>query len=180
MAGVSGSCSGLKPVGSPGADARRSGRRWRAGRSPRRGPCRRRRCAGSNLLRLREQEVQHHRLARAGRADDREVAEVALVEVEVVGRRRGGLQQRDRLAPVIAARPGRPGSCGSEAKPAKLAVEISARRTMYLEVAGELAPEGGLQVDVLAHRDRADLGQARPATSATASSSAVEAVGARP
>ena len=56
----------------------------------------------AELARLGEQEVQHHRLARARRADDGEIAEVALVEVEVIGPGGGGLEQGHRLAPVIA------------------------------------------------------------------------------
>src|SRR5690606_40804710 len=38
--------------------------------------------ARAELLRLRGEEVHHHGLARARRADDREVAEIAVVEVE--------------------------------------------------------------------------------------------------
>ena len=55
------------------------------------------------FARLGEQEVQHHRLAGAGGADDREIAEVAVVEVEEVGPDSGGLEQGHRIAPMIAA-----------------------------------------------------------------------------
>ena len=58
--------------------------------------------ARGELLRLRGEEVHHHRLARARRADDREIAEVAVVEVEEERRRAGGLEQGHRLAPVVA------------------------------------------------------------------------------
>ena len=34
------------------------------------------------LLRLRSKEVHHHRLARTRRADDREIAQVAVMEIE--------------------------------------------------------------------------------------------------
>jgi len=57
---------------------------------------------GTEFARLGEQEVEHHRLAGAGRADDREIAEIALMEVEIIGPRRGGLEQGHRLAPMIA------------------------------------------------------------------------------
>src|SRR5690606_12486463 len=56
----------------------------------------------AELLRLRGEEVHHHGLARARRADDREIAEVAVVEVEEERRRAGRLEQRDRVAPVVA------------------------------------------------------------------------------
>src|SRR5439155_23336656 len=59
--------------------------------------------AGREFLRLSRQEVQDNRLARPRRADDREVAEIAVVEVEEVGRRARRLEHADRLAPVIAA-----------------------------------------------------------------------------
>ena len=53
-------------------------------------------------LRLRGEEVEHHRLARARRADDGEIAKVVFVEVEVVGRRAGRLEQGGRFTPVVA------------------------------------------------------------------------------
>ena len=46
-------------------------------------------------------------------------------------------------------------------KPAALALEMSARRTTYCLVARELAPESGLEIDVLADCDCADVGNRR-------------------
>src|SRR4029078_8352011 len=55
-------------------------------------------------LGLGRQKVQHHRLARAGRTDDGEIAEIALVEVEEERRRARRFEDGDRLAPVVAGR----------------------------------------------------------------------------
>ena len=58
--------------------------------------------ARAEFLRLRGEEVHHHRLARTRGSDDREIAQVAMVEIEEERCRAGGFQQRHRLAPVIA------------------------------------------------------------------------------
>ena len=52
-----------------------------------------------NLLGLREKEAQQHGLARARRADDGEIAEIAVVEIEMIGPGRCGLEHRDRRRP---------------------------------------------------------------------------------
>ena len=56
----------------------------------------------AELLGLCGEEVEHDGLARSGRPDDREVAEIAFVEVEEVGRRAGRLEDRTRIAPMVA------------------------------------------------------------------------------
>ncbi|KIU01168.1 hypothetical protein QU38_02530, partial [Staphylococcus aureus] len=53
---------------------------------------------------LREQEVEHHRLARARGPDQGEVAEIAVVEVEVIGAGGGGLEQSHRVSPMVSRR----------------------------------------------------------------------------
>src|SRR5207244_2809080 len=58
--------------------------------------------ARRELLRLSGEEVQHHGLPRTRWPDDREVAEVAFVEVEEERRRAGRLEDGDRFAPMIA------------------------------------------------------------------------------
>src|SRR5207237_10112660 len=60
--------------------------------------------ARRELLRLRGEEIQNHRLARARGTDDREIAEVALVEVEEERRRARGFENGDRLAPMVSGR----------------------------------------------------------------------------
>ena len=81
-----------------------------------------------------------------------------MVEVEEERRRAGGLEQRDRVAPVVAL-----GLAEREAVQAAEARHVGGRdhRPAHevLLVAGELAPERRLEVDVLAHRDRAGVGQ---------------------
>ncbi len=114
------------------------------------------------LLGLGGQEVQHHHLARAGRADDREIAEVGPVEVEEVGGGGGSLHDRDRRTPAIAL-----GLADREAMQRGEA-GIGAGGDQGLAgdegfVARKLGPEGGLQVQVLAHGHRAEVGQGRDA-----------------
>ena len=82
------------------------------------------------------------------------------MEIEVVRTGRGGLQQRDRRPPVV-------GVClpDREVVTAGEAGEIGGRDQRLagdvLEVTRELGPEGGLQIDVLAHGDGAHLGEGR-------------------
>ena len=112
------------------------------------------------FARLGEQEVQHHRLARARRADDGEIAEVALVEVEIIGAGGGGLEQRDRLAPMVhvglAER-----EIVARGQPREIARRDQAAPGDIFEIARELRPEGGLEPDLLAHRDDAEIGERR-------------------
>ena len=56
------------------------------------------------LLQLRQHEIQRDGLARAGGPADEGVAEVAVVEVEVVRRARGCLEQADRWTPMVPVR----------------------------------------------------------------------------
>ena len=58
--------------------------------------------AGLQPLGLGQQEGEQHRLAGAGGADDGEIAQVAVMEVEVIGTEGRGLQDRYCRAPVIA------------------------------------------------------------------------------
>ena len=109
---------------------------------------------------LRDQEVQHNGLAGAGRSDDQEVAEVALVKIEIVRRCGRRLQQCDGWPPVIAARAsdrmaveaGKP--CEVGGRDQRLARDV-------LSVAGKLRPEARLQRCFFAHADDADFGQRR-------------------
>src|SRR5690348_2686118 len=55
-------------------------------------------------LRLRKQKSEQGRLAGAARSDDGKVAEIAGVEIEMVGPERCRLQHGDGIAPVRAAR----------------------------------------------------------------------------
>ena len=115
--------------------------------------------ARRELLRLRGEEVQHHRLARTRRADDREIAEVALVEVEEDTASSWSSRRRVTASPQWLPR----GAAHREAVKRDEARRVGAgdQRAAddILLVAGELAPEGRLEIDVLAHRDRADVGQ---------------------
>ena len=113
--------------------------------------------AGRELLGLRGEEVEHHRLARARRPDDREIAEIAFVEVEEERSRAGRLEHGHRLAPVIvvgaphrkAVKRDQPGGvCTGD--------QGAAHDIMF--VAGKLTPEGGLEVDVLPNCDGTDVG----------------------
>src|SRR3546814_14897146 len=56
----------------------------------------------ARLFGLREQKILDDRLAPAGRADDERMPDVAIVEIEIIGRIGGRLEQRDRVAPMIA------------------------------------------------------------------------------
>ena len=82
------------------------------------------------------------------------------MEIEVVRPEGGGFEDRDGRAPVVSGRLARwmiveAGQAG----------EISRRDQGptgdEFEIAGELGPEGGLQIGVLAHRDRAGFRQRR-------------------
>ena len=114
--------------------------------------------AGGEFLRLGGEEVHHHRLARTGRADDREIAQVAMVEVEEERRRAGGFQQAHRIAPMVAL--GLPqGKAVERAEAGHVGAGDQRPAHQEMLVAGELAPEGRLQIGVLAHRDGAGIGQ---------------------
>ena len=60
--------------------------------------------ARAELARLREQEVEHHGLARPRWPDDGEIAEVALVEIEEIRACSGCFEQCHRFAPVVPLR----------------------------------------------------------------------------
>ena len=70
----------------------------------------------------------------------------------------GRLEHRDRLAPVIAARAAHREAVKRD-EPRRVGARDQRAADDILLVAGELAPERGLEIDVLAHRDRADVGQ---------------------
>ena len=81
-----------------------------------------------------------------------------MVEIEEERGRAGGFQQRHRLAPVIALRlPQREAVQRSEARHVRARDQCAAHQIGF--VAGELPPEGGLEIGVLAHRDRTGIGQ---------------------
>ena len=110
------------------------------------------------LLRLCSQEVHHHRLARTGRADDREIAQIAVMEIEEKRRAAGRLQQGYRIAPVVAI-----GLAQRETMEAAEAGHIGAGDQRAADqiglVARHLPPEAGLKINVLANRDGAGVGQ---------------------
>ncbi len=80
-----------------------------------------------------------------------------MVKIEEERRRAGGLQQRHRLAPVIAL-----GLAQRKAVERAETRHVGAgdqRATNQIAlVAGKLAPEGGLEIGILADRDRASVG----------------------
>ena len=111
---------------------------------------------GIDLTGLRQEEVQDDGLTRARRADDGEVTQIALVEVEIIGARGGRLEQGDGLPPVIALflaqreimtarQPGEIGR-GYQAPPGNI-----------FEVARKLRPKGGFECNVLAYGDNAQF-----------------------
>ena len=83
-----------------------------------------------------------------------------MVEVVVVGAEGGGLEHGDGRAPVVAL--GRSGRMVVEAGEAR---EVAGRDESsprdVLEITRKLSPEGRLEVDVLAHRYGAGLGEGR-------------------
>ena len=116
--------------------------------------------AGFELLRLRGEEVHHHRLARTGRTDDGEIAQIAVMEIEEEGRCARRLQQRDRVTPVIAARlPQCKPVERAETRHVRAGDERTADQKAF--VSGKLAPEGRFEIGVFAHRDRAGVGHRR-------------------
>jgi hypothetical protein len=99
---------------------------------------------------------------RAGGADAGEMAQVAVVQIQEIGRCGGGLQHRDRLPPMIAfgLTDGKTMQ-GGEAGEGPGGDKGAARGIVF--VAGKLGPEGRLQPQILAHRHSADVGQGRHA-----------------
>ncbi len=80
------------------------------------------------------------------------------MEVEEERRRTGGLEQRDGFAPVIACRlPQREAVEAAEARHVGGRDHRPAHEVVL--VAGELAPEGGFEIGVLAHRDGSGIGE---------------------
>ena len=114
----------------------------------------------SQLARLGDEEAEHHRLARSRGADDREVAQIASVKVEIIRSRRSGLQNGDCRPPVIVV-----GNADREVVIAGEAGVVAAgdqgATGDILEIAGELRPESRFEVDVLAHGDDAQFGDRR-------------------
>ena len=82
------------------------------------------------------------------------------MEVEEIGTGRGGLEQGDRIAPMVAV-----GAPEREIMPAGKSGEVAGRdeaapRDIF-EVGGELRPEGGFERDLLAYGDDPEVGQCR-------------------
>ncbi len=82
------------------------------------------------------------------------------MEVEIVGRARRGLEDADRLPPVIAFR------LTDRETVQRGERGIGARRDQRLAgdigfIAGELRPESGFKIDILTHRHGAKIGQGR-------------------
>lgn len=78
------------------------------------------------------QEGQKNGLTEAGRPNDREIANVALMEIEPVRCAGSGFETRDRRPPMIAERFASREVCRL-AKPAKFALEIRDRRAIKLK-----------------------------------------------
>ncbi len=112
------------------------------------------------LARLGEQEIEHHRLARTRGTDDREIAQIVLVEIEEVGAGRRRLEQGDGVAPVIALGLA-DGEIVQAGKPSIVARRDQRAPADIAEIAGELCPERGFERDILAHADHAKIAQHR-------------------
>src|SRR5690606_10078870 len=108
--------------------------------------------ARPELPRLGEQEVEDHRLARARRPDDGEIAEVADMEVEEIWTRGRRLEQCDRLAPMIA-RCLAAGEIVKACQACEIAGRDQAATGNVWEIARKLRPERRLQRNLFAHRD---------------------------
>src|SRR5205085_12068477 len=104
------------------------------------------------LLRLGREEVEDHGLAGSRRADDGEVTEIAVMEVEEVGRRARCFEHADRLAPMIAARAAH-GEPVERDETGRIGAGDQRPTNDILFIARELAPESGLKVHVLTDRD---------------------------
>ena len=115
---------------------------------------------GRDPLRLAGQEPERDGLARPGRADHQEVAEVVDVEVEGVGRGGGRFQQRHRLAPVQPVAASR-GVVVKGGEAAEVGRHDAGAARHVAEVGGQLRPEGELHPMVLAGRHHLHVGQRR-------------------
>ena len=115
-------------------------------------------------------EIKHRVVEGAGDA------EVAVVEIEEERRRAGGFEQRHRLAPVIALRLPQ-----CEAVQAPEARHVRARDQRAADevalIARELSPEGGFEIGILAHRDRAGVGERSGESSMSLSAGGVSDTG---
>ena len=66
-------------------------------------------------MKIWREEIDQHGLAAAGRPNHHRVTDIALVEAEEIGAARAGLEQRNRVAPVVILRaPRRIGVEGGE------------------------------------------------------------------
>ena len=95
------------------------------------------------FLGLGRKKIHDHGLAGSRWADDREIAEITMVEVEEEGGRAGCLQQRDGLSPMIAR--GLPDGKAMQ-RPKTGHIGAGNERTPDKKgfIAGELPPETGL------------------------------------
>ena len=113
-----------------------------------------------DALRLRRDEGQPDGLAGARGADDREISEIADVEIVKVSRLRRRLENRDRRPPMIVRRrSARVIVQGHEARDVARADDRVSRDIG--EISRQLRPEGRLGVQVLAHPDDRAIGQGR-------------------
>ena len=104
-------------------------------------------------------KVERHRLARAGRAGDQEVADVALMEVEMVRRLRGRFEDRDRQTPMDPHRPPRR-KIVHRGETGKVCARQHGGARDVAVVAGKLRPERGLHIEVLAQPVDVHIGEA--------------------
>jgi hypothetical protein len=81
-----------------------------------------------------------------------------VVEIEEERRRAGGFEQRHRFTPVISLRlPQREAVQAPEARHVRARNQRAADEVAL--IARELPPEGGFEIGILAHRDRAGVGE---------------------
>jgi len=114
----------------------------------------------AGLFGLCHQEVQKHRFAAAGWADNQRMPKIALVEIEEIGAARIGFEQCHRIAPMIAARLSRrEGMEGREGRE----IERGDRRGpgAPCKITDELRPVGGFKRGPFACGDHAGVGKGR-------------------
>src|SRR3546814_5296107 len=112
----------------------------------------------ARLFGLREQKILDDRLAPAGRADDERLPDVAIVEIEIIGRIGGRLEQRDRVAPMMA-RALAHGIGVDRRERGEIARGQGSGPRPPREIAGELRPVSRLQRQILAGRDNSAFGE---------------------
>ena len=114
--------------------------------------------ACSQLLRLAQQEVEQHRLARPRRANDQRVPDIGHMKVEIVGRAALRLEHTDGRSPVVAAAfAHREGVIRAHRRIVARGDQRRARP--HCEVTRQLRPIGSFKREILARRDHSAFTQ---------------------